>query len=234
MSIYRLVKILVPIGVAIDMVHSFYYVGCMVKENMERIEERKKRELAIAVGTILCEVGKSCKSSDFWPAGVSSDLESVVLPSLVLPPPSYEDHTLELTVWHKIASLVHLLKTPPHQDTPHQVEDIVAEHPTQIDASGEEEVCRPGFPVSTFVQECDGVVTGPCANESDIDDHGVEPASSHDFFTLERNEGKCESVKKGKPGGDSRKLKESQFFSFREVDESAVVDDDESRNVPQD
>lgn len=67
--IHAILRVVLPVAVAIDLVHSFYYVGVLVRERLVEIEEEQKRDLLNDIRRFLTKVSQNCQLRDglFWP-----------------------------------------------------------------------------------------------------------------------------------------------------------------------
>lgn len=68
-KIQAILRVVLPVAVAIDLVHSFYYVGVLVRQRLAEIEEEQKRDVLQDVGRYLTKVSLHCQVKDglFWP-----------------------------------------------------------------------------------------------------------------------------------------------------------------------
>lgn len=58
-KIQAILRVVLPVAVAVDLVHSFYYVGVLVRERLAEIEEEQKRDLLHDIRRFLTKVGSS-------------------------------------------------------------------------------------------------------------------------------------------------------------------------------
>lgn len=101
MTIPQIVGVLrkvIPVILAVDMVHNFYYVGCMIQEKRQRYQERAHRELAVNVGAAICQVGCSGDLTCYVPV--------MVRKVLYLPPFSNDKHHRTFFTCDKSVELV--------------------------------------------------------------------------------------------------------------------------------
>eukprot|EP00210_Caulerpa_lentillifera_P008907 g8498.t1 len=75
------------------MIHSFYYVGCLIKEKKQLEAERREKQLLCKTVNLFNRISQSCQKSDFgfWPKAVAAKISKTRVPDLAsIPRPSYE------------------------------------------------------------------------------------------------------------------------------------------------
>lgn len=86
-------RVAVPVVLGLDMIHSFYYVGCLIQEKKQLEAERREKSLMCTTVHFFNKVSRSCEKSDFgfWPQSVASKISETRVPDLsAIPRPSYE------------------------------------------------------------------------------------------------------------------------------------------------